>query len=122
MLSFDVDQLALGDCAGQTALQLARGGGHEEIADILTRHLQTLVANETRVLERLARGEMTDAEAARELGYAVDIFAAQEPARKRQLLDGLRRRHHERRGQAWPVLGEPGKAAADLRLARPSAP
>jgi hypothetical protein len=80
------------------------------------------VANETRVLERFARGEMADAEAAREFSYAVDIFAAQEPARKRQLLDGLRRRLHERRSQAWQALGEPDKAAEDLRLARSSAP
>jgi ankyrin repeat protein/predicted Ser/Thr protein kinase len=122
MLSFDVDQLALSDRDGQTALQLARAGGHQEIADILTRHLQTLVADETRLLERLARGEMTDAEAARELSYAVDIFAGQEPARKRQLLDSMRRRHHERRGQAWQALGETEQATRDYETSRRRGP
>jgi ankyrin repeat protein len=44
MVPFDLDQLSLTDSGGKTALQLAEENGHTEIADILRRHLQAIVA------------------------------------------------------------------------------
>jgi ankyrin repeat protein len=52
MLAFDVDQLALADSDGKTAVQLADEHGHTEIADILRRHLQAIVDNQTAEIEK----------------------------------------------------------------------
>jgi len=47
LVPLNVDQLALTDIDGKTALQLAEENGHAEIADILRRHLQAIVDNQT---------------------------------------------------------------------------
>lgn len=51
MLMFDLDQLALTDNDGKTALQLAEENGHTAIADILRRHLQAIIDNQTAAIE-----------------------------------------------------------------------
>ena len=118
LVALDVDQLALADREGRTALQLAREHGHAAIADVLTRHLETLIGNETSSIDRIISGTMSEEELANHLAYAVKIFAGTEAARKQQLIDGLRRRHHETRGLAWQALGDADKAADDLRQSR----
>jgi hypothetical protein len=52
MVPFDVDQLALTDSDRKTALQLAEENGHTQIADILRRHLQAIVENQTTEIEK----------------------------------------------------------------------
>ena len=51
MLMFDLNQLALTDSDGKTALQLAEDNGHTKIADILRRHLQAIVDNQTAAID-----------------------------------------------------------------------
>jgi ankyrin repeat protein len=47
MLPFDLEQLAVRDSDGKTALDHAREEGHQEIAAILTRHLQAIIDRES---------------------------------------------------------------------------
>jgi hypothetical protein len=105
MLAFDVEQLALVDREGNTALSLARtSSDNARVADILTRHLETLIANETLTIDRITRGGMSDEELVRLL--QIEIYNGGTVAeRKQQLLPKLLQRHTERRRLAARALG-----------------
>jgi ankyrin repeat protein len=105
MLAFDVEQLALVDRKGNNALSLARTSSNDaRVADILTRHLETLIANETLTIDRITRGGMSDEELVRLLQYELDNGGTV-AERKQQLLDNLLQRHTERRRLAVRALG-----------------
>jgi serine/threonine protein kinase/ankyrin repeat protein len=53
---FELDQLALTDKDGKTALQLAEDNGHTEIANVLRRHLQAIVDDQTAEIEKGGEG------------------------------------------------------------------
>jgi ankyrin repeat protein/predicted Ser/Thr protein kinase len=106
MLAFDVDQLARVDRHGHTAMSLARTASDARIAGILTRHLEALLANETTLIERLRKGELTDLELANALSFSPEIVARTEAAKKRQLIEDLIRKHAERRTLALQALGK----------------
>ncbi len=113
MVPFDVDQLALVDKDDNTVLQLARNHGRNEIADILWRHLETLVANQTAEIERIGSGAITMEERglARELNRSLERVA-----------DEALRSRYEIRALAWQALGEREKAVEDYQRAkRPAA-
>jgi len=123
MVAFDIDQLALADNAGKTALELAREHGHTEIADTLWRHLETLVAHETTEIEKISQGRLTTAELARESEQRLEATVGDEAARNAQVANDLLRSHYEIRSLAWQALGEEEKAKADFqRSKRPVEP
>lgn len=114
MVAFDVDQLALRDQQGRTALQLAKDRGHTVIADILTRHLQRIVTNQSNFLDRLFRSQVTGLELAAEVSYSLEMWNNATVDEKQQLIEELMRRRKEHRRHAWQALGEPEKARLDL--------
>ncbi len=111
----DVDQLAVVDHDGRTALQLAREHGHPEIADLIERHLKSLVSNLTADLERVEGHGLTDLEFAEEVRYQVEVPTETEAARRQRVTTTLVRQYHENRAHAWQALGESEKAIADLQ-------
>ncbi|MFN0126856.1 MAG: protein kinase domain-containing protein [Verrucomicrobiales bacterium] len=124
MLAFDVEQLAVADRAGRTAWQAARDAGHTDSARLLKSHLDTLISNESKALDRLKSTGLTDEEVmTRELSTRLEQpDAGLDPAsRKRQLLVELKKLHYQRRAHAWQALGETAKAEADLTAARNAA-
>jgi ankyrin repeat protein len=118
MLAFDLEQLALADRAGKTALQLARDHGHTEIADTLSRHLETVVANQTDAIKRLEAGGLTTEEMARELNVSLSSLKGDAETQRARLTDQLLRRHYETRSLAWQALGETEKATRDYEASR----
>lgn len=123
LLAFDIDQLAVVDMAGRTAAQVARNGGHTDTAVLLKAHLDALISNESRALEKLEAAGLTDEEVTRELSTRLESpdAALDAASRKSRALVALRQRHYTRRAQAWQALGETTKAEADFTAAREAA-
>jgi len=80
---FQLEQLALRDIEGKTALQLAEQHGHQRIADILRAHLEAILAHQTSLIDQGGEGVAQHirwrATARMALGQQVDAHAAPNP-------------------------------------------
>ncbi|HAV63093.1 MAG TPA: hypothetical protein DCY13_12105, partial [Verrucomicrobiales bacterium] len=112
-VALDVDQLAVRDGEGKTALQLARENGHTEVADILERHLLKLAGILTDDVERIAASGLTDRELTEEALYQTSVPNEAEVERRKRVTRAVLRQRLETRALAWEALGEIEKAKED---------